>query len=99
MVLIVVGSFVSPAFLTQANFTTILTSSAALAMVVLAESLVIITGKFDLSLESTVGFAPAIGALVVLPAANNSASASSCRPASACSSCWRSARRSASSTA
>ena len=39
-------------------------------MVVLAESLVIITGKFDLSLESTFGFAPAIGALAVLPAAN-----------------------------
>ena len=36
---------------------------------VLAESLVIITGKFDLSLESTFGFAPAIGALAVLPAA------------------------------
>jgi simple sugar transport system permease protein len=70
LLLIVVGSLVSPYFLTQANITTILTSSAALAMVVLAESLVIITGKFDLSLESTFGFAPAIGALLVLPAAN-----------------------------
>ena len=70
VVLIVVGSLVSPVFFTQANMTTILTSSAALALVVLAESLIIITGKFDLSLESTVGFAPAIGALVVLPAAN-----------------------------
>ena len=54
---------VSPVFLTQANITTILTSSAALALVVLAESLIIITGKFDLSLESIVGFAPAIGAM------------------------------------
>ncbi len=34
----------------------------------LAESLVIITGKFDLSLESIYGIAPAIGAMVVLPA-------------------------------
>jgi len=68
--LVVVGSLVSPVFLTQANMTTILTSSAALALVVLAESLVIIAGKFDLSLESTVGFATAIGALAVLPAAN-----------------------------
>jgi simple sugar transport system permease protein len=71
VVLIAIGSFVSPAFLTQVNFTTILTSSAALALVVLAEALVIITGKFDLSLESTAGFAPAIGAMVVLPVANN----------------------------
>jgi simple sugar transport system permease protein len=70
VVLIVVGTVVSPVFLSQANIITILTSSAALALVVLAESLVIITGKFDLSLESTVGFAPAIGAMVVLPAAN-----------------------------
>ena len=71
VVLVIVGALVSPAFLTQANITTILTSSAALALVVLAESLIIITGKFDLSLESTAGFAPAIGALVVLPVASN----------------------------
>ena len=63
----VVGSLVSPVFLTSGNFTTILTSSAALALVVLAELLVIITGKFDLSLESISGFAPAFGAMVVLP--------------------------------
>ena len=69
VVLLIVGSFVSPAFLTEANITTILTSSAALALVVLAESLIIITGKFDLSLESVAGFAPAIGAMLVLPAA------------------------------
>jgi ribose/xylose/arabinose/galactoside ABC-type transport system permease subunit len=41
-----------------------------LALLVLAESLVVITGKFDLSLESTFGLAPAIGAMLVLPAAN-----------------------------
>src|SRR6202167_3348612 len=67
-VLIVIGSVISPVFLTSGNINTILTSSAALALVVLAESLVIITGKFDLSLESIYGIAPAIGAMVVLPA-------------------------------
>ena len=70
VLLMLVGSFISPAFLTERNITTILTSSAALALVVLAESLIIIAGKFDLSLESTFGFAPAIGAMLVLPAAN-----------------------------
>ena len=69
VVLIIIGTLVSPVFLSQGNITTILTSSAALALVVLAESLIIITGKFDLSLESVYGFAPAIGAMVVLPAA------------------------------
>src|SRR5271170_3363137 len=67
--LVVIGTIVSPVFLTSGNIDTILTSSAALALVVLAESLVIITGKFDLSLESVYGFAPAIGAMVVVPAA------------------------------
>src|ERR1700734_636050 len=67
-VLIVIGSVISPVFLTSGNINTILTSSAALALVVVAESLVIITGKFDLSLESIYGIAPAIGAMVVLPA-------------------------------
>ena len=49
-VLLIIGSVISPVFLTSGNINTILTSSAALALVVLAESLVIITGKFDLSL-------------------------------------------------
>jgi simple sugar transport system permease protein len=69
LALMVVGTFVSPVFLSPNNLTTILTSSAALALIVLAESLIIITGKFDLSLESVYGFAPAIGAMVVVPAA------------------------------
>ena len=68
VVLLIIGSVISPVFLTSGNINTILTSSAALALVVLAESLVIITGKFDLSLESIYGIAPAIGAMVVLPA-------------------------------
>ena len=70
VVLIVIGWLISPVFLSPANITTILTSSATLALLVLAESLIIITGKFDLSLESTFGLAPAIGAMMVIPAAN-----------------------------
>ena len=67
-VLLVIGSIISPVFRASGNINTILTSSAALALVVFAESLVIITGKFDLSLESIYGIAPAIGAMVVLAA-------------------------------
>ena len=69
VLLLVIGTIVSPVFLTAGNINTILTSSAALALVVLAELLIIITGKFDLSLESIYGFAPAIGAMMVVPAA------------------------------
>ncbi|WP_037572933.1 ABC transporter permease [Phaeacidiphilus oryzae] len=68
VVLVVLGAVLNSSFLTQANIISILGSSAALAMVVLAEALVLIVGKIDLSLESVVGIAPAIGALLVLPA-------------------------------
>jgi simple sugar transport system permease protein len=70
VLLIVIGSFVSPSFLTQANLNSVLGASAALALVVLAESLIILVGKFDLSLESTVGIAPALGAMLVMPSAS-----------------------------
>ncbi|MFC7309670.1 ABC transporter permease [Streptomyces monticola] len=69
LLLLLLGSLVNDSFLTERNLISILGASAALAMVVLAESLVLITGKFDLSLESVVGIAPAAGALLVLPAA------------------------------
>lgn len=67
IVLLVIGAIVSDGYLDADNLISILGASAALALVVLGESLVLITGKFDLSLESTVGIAPAIGALLVLP--------------------------------
>ena len=70
ILLIVIGSFISPSFLTYANLVSVLGASAALAILVLAESLIILVGKFDLSLESTCGFAPAMGAMLVLPVAS-----------------------------
>lgn len=70
LVLVGIGALVSPSFLTQANPISVLGASAALALVVLAESLIIIAGKFDLSVESTVGIAPALGAMLVIPAAS-----------------------------
>lgn len=69
LLLMILGALLNDSFLTERNLISILGASAALAMVVLAESLVLITGKFDLSLESVVGIAPAVGALLVLPAA------------------------------
>jgi simple sugar transport system permease protein len=50
---------------------TVLKYQTELALVVLAEALVLIVGKFDLSLESVVGLAPAVGAMLVLPAAQS----------------------------
>lgn len=67
IVLIIIGAFVNDSFLTVGNLISVLGASAALALVVLGESLVLITGKFDLSVEATVGLAPALGAMLVIP--------------------------------
>ena len=52
---IVAGTLISDAFLTTNNFLNILQQSSELSVLVIAESLILIAGKFDLSLESTVG--------------------------------------------
>jgi simple sugar transport system permease protein len=59
---------VNPAFLTSANLINVAQESAALGAVVVAETLILLTGKFDLSLQSTYGLAPMVGAwLIVSP--------------------------------
>jgi simple sugar transport system permease protein len=63
---ILIGSFVHEAFLTTGNFLNILQQSSELAVVVIALSMILITGKFDLSLESVVGLAPMIGAWLIV---------------------------------
>ena len=66
-VLFVAGIFASPAFLTTANFSNTAQFSAALGLVVVAESLILLTGSFDLSLQSIYGLAPMIGAWLIVP--------------------------------
>lgn len=62
ILVIVIGSFVSDAFLTKDNILNILQQSSELAVLVLAQTMILIVGKFDLSLESTVGLAPMVAA-------------------------------------
>lgn len=66
VLLIIVGSFVNSSFLTAANFINVAQQSAALGAVVVAETLILLTGKFDLSLQSTYGLAPMIGAWLIV---------------------------------
>jgi simple sugar transport system permease protein len=70
IVLLIAGALVNPRFLTAENLIDILGASSALALIVLGESLVLIVGKFDLSLESTVGLGPALGVLLTASAAD-----------------------------
>jgi ribose/xylose/arabinose/galactoside ABC-type transport system permease subunit len=71
LVLLVVGALVDPVFLTSANITNVLQQQTELSLLVLAETVILIGGRFDLSLESTVGLAPALGVALVIPAASN----------------------------
>ncbi len=66
IVAMVVGSWVSPAFLTADNLINVLQQSSELSVVVIAESLILIGGKFDLSLESIVGLSPMLGAWLIV---------------------------------
>lgn len=66
-VLGVIGFIVSPVFLTSDNLINVLQQSSELSLLVLAEAMILICGRMDLSLESTIGVAPVIAMWLVLP--------------------------------
>jgi simple sugar transport system permease protein len=68
LVIGIIGFIVSPAFLTSANLLGVAQQSTELSLLVLAEALILISGRMDLSLESTIGVAPVIAVWLVLPA-------------------------------
>ena len=69
LVTFIIGALVSPTFLTPANIVqNIGSSSAPLALLSLGVMLIMLTANFDLSLQSTIGFAPMVAALLMTPA-------------------------------
>jgi simple sugar transport system permease protein len=69
-VLLVVGAILNSDFLTVSNIVTgIGQQSSALGVVVVGESLILLIGGMDLSLESTFGLAPMIAAWLIVPVA------------------------------
>ncbi|MGW5665169.1 ABC transporter permease [Streptomyces sp. NPDC003758] len=67
LVLGLIGFIVSPAFLTADNLIGVAQQSTELSLLVLAAALILICGRMDLSLESTIGVAPVIAVWLVLP--------------------------------
>ncbi len=65
--LLVVGAIVSPVFLTVSNMAGIGQQISALGVVVVGESLILMIGGMDLSLEGTYGLAPMVAAWLILP--------------------------------
>lgn len=64
--LIVVGTVINSAFFSVNNFTEIGQFSSSLGVLVVGESLVLLTGGLDLSLESIYGLAPMVAAWTIL---------------------------------
>ncbi len=56
VVLMIAGAIVNPVFFTSSNLINVAEGGSALGMVVVAETLILLTGKFDISLQGT--FAP-----------------------------------------
>ncbi len=69
IVAMIAGTILHPAFLTPINIVNVLQQSSELSVLVLAEAIILIVGRFDLSLESIVGVAPMFAAWLVLDAA------------------------------
>jgi simple sugar transport system permease protein len=69
-VLLVVGALLNSHFLTVSNITGIGQQISALGVVVVGESLILLIGGMDLSLESTYGLAPMLAAWLLVPAAS-----------------------------
>ena len=70
VLLMIGGAIVNPVFFTTSNLIDVATGGAALGLVVVAESLILLTGKFDISLQGTFGLAPLLGAWLIAPKAS-----------------------------
>ncbi|MEU5041695.1 ABC transporter permease [Streptomyces griseorubiginosus] len=68
IVIAIVGQIVNPVFLQADNLINVLQTMSEIAVLVLAQTLVLIVKKMDLSLESTVGLAPGVAAWLTVPA-------------------------------
>lgn len=65
IILIIFNIFFTPRFFTWLNIKNILTQSAVLGMVTIGESLCLLSGNLDLSVESTLALSAVIGGLLV----------------------------------
>ncbi len=70
IVLMLAGAIVNPVFFTPSNLINVAQGGADLGMVVVAESLILLTGKFDISLQGTFGLAALLGAWLIAPKAS-----------------------------
>src|SRR6202158_3557288 len=70
IVLMIAGAIVNSVFFTTSNRINVAQGGADLGMVVVAESLILLTGKFDISLQGTFGLATLLAAWLIAPTAS-----------------------------
>lgn len=68
-VALAVGALSNSLFLSPSNLANILAQSAVLGVLVVSQTLVMLTGRLDLSTESVVTLAPVIGVWLIIPSA------------------------------
>ncbi|GAA3799639.1 ABC transporter permease [Sphaerisporangium flaviroseum] len=68
VVIAIVGQIVNPIFLQGDNVINILQTMSEISLLVLAQTLVLVGGRMDLSLESTFGLAPGVAAWMTVAA-------------------------------
>jgi simple sugar transport system permease protein len=66
IVIAVVGQIVNPVFLQTDNLINVLQTMSEMALLVLAQTMILIVKKMDLSLESTMGLAPGVAAWLTI---------------------------------
>lgn len=69
VVALVVGATMNSLFLSPSNIVNILAQSAVLGVLVVSQTLVMLTGRMDLSTESIVTLAPVVGVWLIIPIA------------------------------
>ncbi|MEI5519883.1 ABC transporter permease [Streptomyces brasiliscabiei] len=67
----IVGQIVNPVFLQADNLMNVLQTMSEIALLVLAQTMVLIVKKMDLSLESTMGLAPGVAAWLTIGSAGH----------------------------
>lgn len=68
LVIVIIGAFVAPSFLTAINLVNILEQVSVLGLTTIGLTFVVLIGRLDLSLEGIVGFAPMLAAVMLVPA-------------------------------
>ena len=71
VVIAVVGQIVNPVFLQADNLINVLQTMSEIALLVLAQTMILIVKKMDLSLESTMGLAPGVAAWLTIGSAGH----------------------------